>query len=113
VNEDSPKAAEWQRVSELWLDSVAWQSWQSKYRQRLAALDTRQSQKLMRSVNPKYILRNHLAESAIQKSKMGDHSEVETLFKLLQSPFDDQMSFDHYANLPPDWASSIEISCSS
>jgi uncharacterized protein YdiU (UPF0061 family) len=63
--------------------------------------------------NPKYILRNHLAESAIQKSKMGDHSEVETLFKLLQSPFDDQAEFDHYANLPPAWASSIEISCSS
>jgi uncharacterized protein YdiU (UPF0061 family) len=54
-----------------------------------------------------------LAEAAIQKSKSGDHSEVETLFKLLQAPFDEQMQFDHYANLPPDWAAQIEISCSS
>jgi uncharacterized protein YdiU (UPF0061 family) len=67
----------------------------------------------MLSINPKYVLRNHLAEAAIQKSKLGDHSEVETLFKLMQSPFDEQMKFDHYANLPPDWAAQIEISCSS
>jgi len=59
------------------------------------------------------VLRNHLVELAIQKSKLGDHSEVATLFKLLQSPFDEQPEFEAYANLPPSWASDIEISCSS
>jgi len=54
-----------------------------------------------------------LVELAIQKSKLGDHSEVATLFKLLQSPFDEQPEFESYANLPPSWASEIEISCSS
>jgi uncharacterized protein YdiU (UPF0061 family) len=67
----------------------------------------------MHQVNPKYVLRNHLAEAAIQKSKQGDHSEVETLLKLLRHPFAEQAEFEHYANLPPEWASSIEISCSS
>jgi uncharacterized protein YdiU (UPF0061 family) len=50
---------------------------------------------------------------AIQKSKQGDHSEVDTLFNLLKSPFDEQAEFDRYADLPPAWASDIEISCSS
>lgn len=113
VTSSSPITPEWQEVSDLFIDQSAWQNWQKRYLNRLEQLDTQQSQKIMRSVNPKYILRNHLAESAIQKSKLGDHSEVETLFNLLQSPFDDQMEFDRYASLPPDWASSIEISCSS
>jgi uncharacterized protein YdiU (UPF0061 family) len=109
----SASSSEWRRVSDLFIDQTAWHEWQTKYLIRLEKLDPNQSHRIMRSANPKYILRNHLAESAIQKSKMGDHSEVDTLFKLLQTPFDDQMEFDHYANLPPDWASSIEISCSS
>jgi len=113
VTSYSPTTPEWQEVSDLFIDQSDWQNWQKRYMNRLEQLDTHQSQKIMRSVNPKYILRNHLAELAIQKSKLGDHSEVETLFNLLQSPFDDQMEFDRYASLPPDWASSIEISCSS
>jgi len=113
VTASSSSTAEWRQVSDLFIDQSAWQEWHTKYLNRLEKLDPIQSQRIMRSVNPKYILRNHLAESAIQKSKMGDHSEVEALFKLLQTPFDDQMEFDHYANLPPDWASTIEISCSS
>jgi uncharacterized protein YdiU (UPF0061 family) len=113
VTSSSASTAEWRQVSDLFIDQSAWQEWHTKYLNRLEKLDPIQSQRIMRSVNPKYILRNHLAESAIQKSKMGDHSEVEALFKLLQTPFDDQMEFDHYANLPPDWASTIEISCSS
>ena len=113
VIESSSQGPAWRHVADLFIDQAAWQSWQVRYLDRLAQLDTPKCQASMFKVNPKYILRNHLAESAIQKSKIGDHSEVETLFKLLQSPFDDQAEFDHYANLPPAWASSIEISCSS
>ena len=113
VTESSADAPAWRHVADLFIDQAAWQSWQVRYLDRLGQLDTTNCQARMLKVNPKYILRNHLAESAIQKSKIGDHSEVETLFKLLQSPFDDQADFDHYANLPPAWASSIEISCSS
>jgi uncharacterized protein YdiU (UPF0061 family) len=113
VSESSADATAWRQVADLFIDQAAWQSWQIRYLDRLGQLDPPKCQASMLKVNPKYILRNHLAESAIQKSKIGDHSEVETLFKLLQSPFDDHAEFDHYANLPPAWASSIEISCSS
>jgi uncharacterized protein YdiU (UPF0061 family) len=113
VSERAPEHSSWQHVSELFLDASAWKPWQIKYVQRLANMDPFLSQQKMLRVNPKYVLRNHLAEAAIQKSKIGDHSEVETLFKLLKSPFDEQSEFDHYANLPPAWAAHIEISCSS
>jgi len=113
VVESSADAPAWQQVADLFLDQAAWKAWQARYLDRLSQLNVNECQERMYKVNPKYILRNHLAESAIQKSKMGDHSEVETLFKLLKSPYDDQAQFDHYANLPPAWASSIEISCSS
>jgi len=58
-------------------------------------------------------LRNHLGEEAIQKAKTGDFFEIDTLLHLLHSPYDEHSGYDRYANFPPSWASSIEISCSS
>jgi uncharacterized protein YdiU (UPF0061 family) len=67
----------------------------------------------MLRTNPKFVLRNHLAETAIRQAKVGDFSEIDTLYNLLKSPFDEHPGFDAYADLPPDWASQLEISCSS
>ena len=63
--------------------------------------------------NPKYVLRNHLGEQAIQAAKLNDFSGVNTLLTLLQAPFDEHPSHEGSAGFPPDWAASIEISCSS
>lgn len=63
--------------------------------------------------NPKFVLRNHLGEQAIRAAKLGDFSELQTLQRLLEHPFDEHPGHDAYAAFPPDWASSIEISCSS
>jgi serine/tyrosine/threonine adenylyltransferase len=68
---------------------------------------------LMRKTNPKYILRNHLCEVAIRQAKLKDFSEVETLLALVQAPFDEHPGHEDKAGFPPDWASLIEISCSS
>ncbi|MEL7293228.1 MAG: YdiU family protein [Pseudomonadota bacterium] len=67
----------------------------------------------MRQVNPKYILRNYLAQLAIDKAEQGDFSEVERLAMLLSKPFDEQPEMEAYANLPPQWGKKMEISCSS
>jgi uncharacterized protein YdiU (UPF0061 family) len=67
----------------------------------------------MLKTNPKFVLRNHLGEQAIQKAKLKDFSQVDTLLMLLESPFDEHPGFEAHAGFPPDWASSIEISCSS
>ena len=67
----------------------------------------------MLQVNPKYVLRNHLGETAIRMAQAGDFSEVDNLLTLLSSPFDEHPDSAHRAGFPPDWASSIAISCSS
>ena len=63
--------------------------------------------------NPRYVLRNHLGEQAIQKAKSKDFSMLANLLAVLQSPFDEHPDFQAWAGFPPDWASQIEISCSS
>ena len=67
----------------------------------------------MLKTNPKFVLRNHLGEQAIRQAKLKDFSGVNTLLTLLESPCDEHPGFEDYADFPPDWASSIEISCSS
>ena len=67
----------------------------------------------MLKINPKYVLRNYLGEQAIAKAKLKDFSEVETLLKLVQAPFEEHPDSERCAGLPPDWAAEIEISCSS
>jgi uncharacterized protein YdiU (UPF0061 family) len=67
----------------------------------------------MNKVNPKYILRNYLAQIAIEKAQNDDFSEVNKLLKILESPFDEQPENESYAKLPPDWAEGLEVSCSS
>ena len=60
----------------------------------------------MRQANPKYILRNYLAQLAIDKAEEGDFSELHRLAELLKRPFDEQPEFDDYAKLPPEWGKS-------
>lgn len=67
----------------------------------------------MKNINPKYILRNYMAEVAIKKAENKDYSEIEQLFNLLQNPFDEQPENETYASFPPEWAQEISISCSS
>jgi uncharacterized protein YdiU (UPF0061 family) len=59
------------------------------------------------------VLRNHLGELAIRRAREKDFSGVSVLLKLLETPYDEHPDHEAEAGLPPDWASSIEISCSS
>ncbi len=100
-------------VRDLFLDGAAFAGWLAVYRQRLGTADARQAGLKMLAVNPKFILRNHLAEQAIRRAQEKDFSEVQRLLTLLQSPFDHHIGSEADADFPPEWASSIEISCSS
>lgn len=77
------------------------------------ALPTEQRVSKMQATNPKYVLRNHLAQEAIALAEKGDYSELRRLAKVLEKPFAEQSDFEAYADLPPDWAKQLEISCSS
>ncbi len=100
-------------VRDLFFDRESFNAWALQYSERTKAVDTWQKADLMLKNNPKFVLRNHLGEEAIQAAKLKDFSKVDTLLELLQSPFDEHPGHDGFAGFPPDWASSISISCSS
>ena len=97
------------------LDRAKFDDWFKRYTQRLAQEKTTnlQRQQQMQATNPKYILRNYLAQIAIEKAEKGDFSEIDTLLMLVQNPYDEHPNYEHYANIPPDWGQHLEISCSS
>lgn len=97
------------------IDREAFDAWAGRYRARLAAENSDDAERAarMNRVNPKYVLRNHLAENAIRRSREGDHGEVQRLLKVLSRPFDEQPESASDAALPPDWARQLEVSCSS
>ncbi len=102
-------------LRDLILDRPAFDAWATQYRARLRAEDSDDAARrlAMHAVNPKYVLRNYLAQVAIEKAQQKDFSEVQRLQTILRRPFDDQPEHGKYAELPPDWASHLEVSCSS
>ena len=99
-------------VRDLFLDRQGFDAWAAQYAARLPA-DRAGAAAAMLRTNPKYVLRNHLCELAIRQAKLGDHSGVEDLLGLVQAPFDEHPAHEDKAGFPPDWATHIEISCSS
>ncbi len=102
-------------VRDLFIDRAAFDGWAGRYRERLRAEASVDAERraAMNRVNPKYILRNYLAQQAIERAQNGDFSEVTKLLAILEQPFDDQPEHEAYAALPPDWAAHLEVSCSS
>ncbi|HSV51555.1 MAG TPA: YdiU family protein [Burkholderiaceae bacterium] len=98
-------------VRDLFLSREDFDAWLPRYAQRLGS-DASAAERMLKT-NPKFVLRNHLGEQAIRNAKLKDFSGVSTLLTLLQAPFDEHPGFESYADFPPDWASTIEISCSS
>jgi uncharacterized protein YdiU (UPF0061 family) len=99
-------------VRDLFADRAGLDAWLESYRARLPA-DRPAAGAAMLASNPKFVLRNHLCELAIRQAKLRDHSGVEALLRLVQSPFAEHPDQEAQAGFPPDWAAHIEISCSS
>ena len=106
-------------------DAEAWRAWMLPYRQRLlrerraaaaaaeaagdadgeaAAMARRVAE--MNGVNPRFVLRQHMAEQAIRKAQAGDFTELKRVAEVLRRPYADQgvAMAETYAAPPPDWS---------
>jgi hypothetical protein len=103
-------------LRDQFIDREAFDAWAVAYRARLQSetgTDAEREQRMGR-INPKYILRNYLAQTAISKAEQErDFSEIERLLGLLRRPCDEQPGMESYAAPAPDWARKLEVSCSS
>ena len=96
-------------------DSQSYREWAESYRLRLRdeASEDSERRAAMESVNPKFVLRNYLAERAIRKAEdEQDYTEIERLHNVLRNPFSEQPEFEDYAKPSPE-GKALVISCSS
>lgn len=86
-------------------------TWLDDYLAVSAGMDPVARRTAMHAVNPKYVLRNYLAQMAIDKSELGDHQLISDLLELLRHPYDEQPGKDEFAAKRPDWART-RVGCS-
>jgi len=97
-------------------EDPAFKEWAAAYKRRLVSEGSVDAERkeAMSSVNPKYILRNYLAERAIRKAEdESDYSEIEKLRVLLKNPFSEQLGWGEYSKPAPPSERGLVISCSS
>lgn len=99
----------------LFSDRNAAQAWLDGYLQRIKSDARPEGERMaqMLAANPLYVLRNHLAELAIRAAENDDASEIDTLLTLLRNPYAERPGSEAYAAPAPDWARSLQVSCSS
>lgn len=90
-----------------------WLHWLEDYASRLTAEGRARNERVaaMNRVNPKYVLRNYMAQIAIDAADKGDYSIVAELFDLLRNPYDDQPESQKWFARRPDWAKT-KVGCS-
>jgi uncharacterized protein YdiU (UPF0061 family) len=102
-------------LRDVFVDRGMFDGWAARYCARLreqTGTDAERRERMNR-VNPKYILRNYLAQTAIEKAQQKDFSEIDRLLSLLQIPYSDQPGMEAYAAPPPNWGKHLAVSCSS
>ncbi len=82
------------------------EAWLARYgaRVREDASEPVVRRRRMNAANPRYVLRNYLAQQAIEQAEAGDTGEIERLLRIMRRPYDEQPGNERYAGLRPDWA---------
>ncbi|WP_047550648.1 protein adenylyltransferase SelO [Psychroserpens sp. Hel_I_66] len=83
-----------------------WRDWFQMYAERLGGetLSEEKRKAKMNAVNPKYVLRNYMAQLAIDDANKGDYKRIDELFQLLKKPYDEQPEHEKWFAKRPDWA---------
>jgi uncharacterized protein YdiU (UPF0061 family) len=85
---------------------IQWKDWFTSYDQRLQIEVTSDEErsKMMNLVNPKYVLRNYMAQLAIDDANKGNYQLIDELFNLLKKPYDEQPQSEKWFAKRPEWA---------
>jgi uncharacterized protein YdiU (UPF0061 family) len=88
-------------------------AWLTSYRARIAQEGRSDTERAaaMNLVNPKFVLRNYLAQLAIDAAEQGEHENVGELLEVLRHPYDEQPGNESFAEKRPDWART-RVGCS-
>ncbi|MFK7786880.1 MAG: protein adenylyltransferase SelO family protein, partial [Crocinitomicaceae bacterium] len=91
----------------------SWSSWLSDYSDRLKVDEKSREERIasMNKVNPKYVLRNYMAQLAIEAAEKGDYELIDELYQLLLRPYDEQTEMEKWFAKRPDWALN-KVGCS-
>ena len=90
-----------------------WSSWLHNYAERLSIQKNSKEERIqkMDNINPKYVLRNYMAQLAIDAADKGDYSVIDELYQLLKKPYEEQPEMQKWFSKRPDWAND-KIGCS-
>ena len=113
---DTASDARNEKMRDQFVEREAFDAWAKRYGERLLREGSVGAERRDRMdlVNPAYVLRNWMAEEAIQRARDNrDYTLIEELRVMLSDPFSEQAGMERYAGHPPGWAGSISVSCSS
>src|SRR5579884_935090 len=96
-------------------DDATSRAWFERYRERAANDGRGESERraAMRAVNPKFVLRNWVAQEAIAACEAGDDSVVRAVLDVVRTPFDEHPEHERWAQVAPPEYRSLSVSCSS
>lgn len=91
----------------------SWEDWFTKYLDRIRKedLDPQDRTSKMNLINPKYVLRNYMAQLAIDAADKGDYSLISELADLLKRPYDELPEMEKWFAKRPEWART-KVGCS-
>ena len=97
------------------MDPIAVDKWLKLYDERLKSETSTYAQRTQKMLqkNPKYVLKNHMIQEAIELAEKGDYSKVEELLYIAAHPYDELPEFKHFAGDTPEEYKNIGLSCSS
>ncbi len=102
-------------LQKMFVDPNSFDAWAKNYLVRLreeSSVDA-ERRELMLKVNPKLVLRNHIAQMVIEEAQNGNYAEIDALLEVLQNPFDEHPEMEHFNTPPPEAGERVAVSCSS